>query len=164
VVRALLIRGMLAGLLLFGFGKVFGEPQVDRAIGFESALDAAKAKAEEAKGIHAVEEPELVSRKVQAGLGLLTGVVLYSTAFGGLFALVFAVADRRVVNLGPRAVSALLAASGFIAVYVVPNLKYPANPPAVGDPDTIGQRTPYISLCWCSRLPRWSLQRCCANV
>jgi predicted cobalt transporter CbtA len=145
MVRALLIRGMLvgliAGLLVFGFGKVFGEPQVDRAISFESALDEAKAKAEEAKGIHVVEEPELVSRRVQASLGLLTGVLVYSTAFGGLFALVFAVADRRVITLRPRAVSALLTASGFIAVYVVPNLKYPANPPAVGDPDTIRQRT-----------------------
>jgi len=145
MVRTLLIRGMLvgllAGLLVFGFGKVFGEPQVDRAIGFESALDEAKVKAEAAKGIHIVGEPELVSRRVQASLGLLTGVVVYSTAFGGLFALIFAVADRRVVALRPRAVSALLAASGFIAVYVVPNLKYPANPPAVGDPDTIRQRT-----------------------
>jgi predicted cobalt transporter CbtA len=145
VVRTLLIRGMLvgliAGLLVFGFGKIFGEPQVDRAISFETALDEAKAKAGEAKGIHAVEEPELVSRRVQAGIGLFTGVMVYSTAFGGLFALVFAVADRRVVDLGPRAVSALLATSGFIAVYVVPNLKYPANPPAIGDPDTIRQRT-----------------------
>lgn len=145
VVRALLIRGMLvgvlAGLLVFGFGRVFGEPQVDRAIGFETALIEAKAKAEAAKGIPVAEEPELVSRKVQAGLGLFTGVMVYATAFGGLFALVFAVADRRVVTLRPRAVSALLAASGFVAVYVVPNLKYPANPPAVGDPDTIRQRT-----------------------
>jgi predicted cobalt transporter CbtA len=145
MVRMLLVRGMLvglfAGLLVFGFGKVVGEPQVDRAISFESALDAAKAKAEAAKGIPVVEEPELVSRGVQAGLGLFTGVVVYSTAFGGLFALVFAVADRRVADLGPRAVSALLAAAGFIAVYVVPNLKYPANPPSVGEPDTIGPRT-----------------------
>ena len=145
MVRTLLIRGMLvgllAGLLVFGFGKVFGEPQVDRAISFESALDEAKAKAEEAHGIHAVEEPELVSRNVQSGFGLFTGIVVYSTAFGGLFALVFALADGRAVSLGPRAVSALLAASGFIAVYVVPNLKYPANPPSVGQPDTIDQRT-----------------------
>ena len=145
MVRPLLIRGMLvgilAGLLVFGFGRFFGEPQVDRAISFEAALDEAKAKAEEAKGIHVEAEPELVSRKVQAGLGLFTGVMVYSTAFGGLFALVFAAADRRAVNLGPRATSALLAASGFIAVYVVPNLKYPANPPSVGQPDTIGQRT-----------------------
>src|ERR1700761_4794138 len=105
MVRTLLIRGMLvgllAGLLVFAFGKGFGEPQVDRAISFESAMDAAKAKAEEAKGIHVEEEPELVSRPVQAGWGLFTGVMVYSTAFGGLFALVFAVANQRVAGLGP---------------------------------------------------------------
>jgi hypothetical protein len=41
MVRTLLVRGMLvglvAGLLVFGFGKLFGEPQVDRAITFETA-------------------------------------------------------------------------------------------------------------------------------
>ena len=145
MVRALLIRGMLvgllAGLLVFGFGKVFGEPQVDRAIGFESALDEAKAKAEEAKGIPVVEEPELVSRRGSGGPRL-------DHRRCGLFHRV-----RRAICPGlrrcrspggrsrPRAVSALLAASGFIAVYVVPNLKYPANPPAVGEPETIRQRT-----------------------
>lgn len=145
MVRTLLIRGMLvgllAGLLVFAFGKFVGEPPVNRAISFESAMDEAKVKADEAHGIHAVEEPELVSRDTQSGIGLFTGVMVYATAFGGLFALVFAVADRRIGTLGPRAVSALLAAFGFIAVYVVPNLKYPANPPSVGQPETIGQRT-----------------------
>lgn len=145
MVRTLLIRGMLAGLLAgllaFGFGKIFGEPQVNRAIAFEHALDEAKAKEDAGKGIHAIEEPELVSREVQAGLGLFTGVVVYSTAFGGLFALVYTVADRRVITLRPRAVSGLLAATGLIAVYIVPNLKYAASPPAVGQPETIGTRT-----------------------
>jgi predicted cobalt transporter CbtA len=146
MVRTLLIRGMLvgllAGLLVFGFGRVFGEPQVDQAISFEAAMDAAQAKADIAKGLPApVEEPELVSRKVQAGLGLLTGTVVYSTAFGGLFALVFAFAYGRVGSLSPRALAALLAAAGLIALYLVPNLKYPANPPAVGAHDTIGLRT-----------------------
>jgi hypothetical protein len=61
------------------------------------------------------------SGRRDSGFGLFTGVMVYSTAFRGLFALVFAVADRRVADLGPRAVSALLAASRFIAVYVVPN-------------------------------------------
>ena len=37
--------------------------------------------------------------------------------------------------------AALLAGTGFIAIYLVPNLKYPANPPSVGDPETIGTRT-----------------------
>ena len=41
----------------------------------------------------------------------------------------------------PRATAALLAGAAFIALVVVPELKYPANPPSVGNPDTIGQRT-----------------------
>jgi len=136
-----MLVGVLAGLLVFAFGKFFGEPQVDRAIRFETALDEANAKAEEAKGIHVEKEPELVSRPLQAGLGLFTGVMVYSTAFGGLFALVFAAVHRRAVDLNPRATSALLAAVGFVSVYVIPNLKYPANPPSVGAPETISYRT-----------------------
>ena len=145
MVRILLVRGMIvglvAGLLVFGFAKVFAEPQVDRAIAFETAMNDARAKADLARGIHDIPEPELVSRPMQASYGLLTGVMVYGTAFGGLFALVFAFANGRAVALGPRAVSGLLALTGFIAFSLVPNLKYPANPPSVGQPGTIGMRT-----------------------
>jgi hypothetical protein len=148
MVRTLLVRGMLvgivAGLLSFGFLKVYGEPQVDRAIAFETQQDAAKTAADKGRGMHMSdeEEPELVSRLVQAGLGLFTAVLVYSVAFGGLFGLAFAFAFGRIPGaLTPQAVSALLAAAGFVAIYLVPNLKYPANPPSVGDPETIGTRT-----------------------
>jgi predicted cobalt transporter CbtA len=147
MVRTLLVRGMLvgivAGLLSFGFLKVYGEPQVDRAIAFETQMDEAKAAAEKAKGMAmSDEEPELVSRPVQAGIGLFTAVVVYSAAFGGLFGLAFAFAYGRVPGrLSPQSLSALLAAAGFVAIYLVPNLKYPANPPSVGDPETINMRT-----------------------
>jgi predicted cobalt transporter CbtA len=151
MVRTLLVRGMLvgivAGLLSFGFLKIYGEPQVDRAIAFETQMDEAKAAAEKAKGMAkgmamSDEEPELVSRPVQAGIGLFTAVVVYSAAFGGLFGLAFAFAYGRVPSrLSPQSLSALLAAAGFVAIYLVPNLKYPANPPSVGDPETINMRT-----------------------
>ena len=145
MVRTLLIRGMLvglvAGLLVFCFGKLFGEPQVDRAIAFETMMDEARAKVAMAKGMVIEPEPELVSREVQGSFGLLTGVVVYCTAFGGLFALVFAFAYGRIGNMSPRAVAAWLAAGGIIAVYIAPNLKYPANPPPVGEPGTIDVRT-----------------------
>jgi predicted cobalt transporter CbtA len=137
-----MLVGVFAGLLVFGFSKVFGEPQVDRAIAFETAMDEAKAKQRAAANLPAQEpEPELVSREAQASYGLFTGVMVYSAAFGGLFALVFAFANGRAGNFSPRAVSALLAAGGFVAIYVVPNLKYPSNPPSVGAPETIGYRT-----------------------
>ncbi len=136
MVGTLLMRGMLvgivAGLLAFVFAKTFGEPQVNHAIDFESRMEAARGDAP---------EPELVSREVQSGIGLLTGVIVYSAGMGGLFALVFAYAYGRVGNIGPRALSALLAAAALLAIAIVPDLKYPPNPPSVGDPETIGIRT-----------------------
>ena len=86
-------------------------------------------------------EPEMVSREIQSTIGLLTGIIVYGTALGGLFALVFAYASGRAGRIGPRGLAALLALAGFIAIVLVPSLKYPANPPAIGDPETIGQRT-----------------------
>jgi hypothetical protein len=136
MVGALLLRGMLvgivAGALSFGFLKIAGEPSIDRAIAFEEQLDIAK-------GVQP--EPAMVTRKMQAGIGLFTGVMVYSAAFGGLFALAFAAAYGRIGALSPRATAALLAALGFIAVYIVPTVKYPANPPSVGAAETIGMRT-----------------------
>lgn len=133
----LLLRGMLAGLfaavLAFSFAKIVGEPQVDRAIAFEEHQHHAHSGD--------AEEPEIVSREVQAGLGLATGVAVYGAALGGLFALAFAFINGRLLQLSPRGTAIVIAAVGFLVFYVVPNLKYPANPPAVGAPDTIGYRT-----------------------
>ena len=149
---SLLWRGMIVGfvaaLLSFGILKVVGEPAVDRAIAFESAMDEAKAKAEHDAAVAKGETPpppeedyEIVSRPTQAGIGLFTGVTTYSVAFGGLFSLAFAICYGRMGNWSPRVTSALIALSGFLAVYAVPILKYPANPPSIGNPDTIGLRT-----------------------
>jgi predicted cobalt transporter CbtA len=127
-----MLVGVVAGLLVFAFARWIGEPQVERAIAFETAADQAKGEAP---------EPEMVSRRVQKSAGLLTGTVVYGAAVGGLFGLVFAFAYGRIGEIGPRALAAVLGVLGYVAVVVVPNLKYPANPPAVGSPETIGART-----------------------
>jgi predicted cobalt transporter CbtA len=136
MVGVLLLRGMLVGVVAavvaFGFAKVFGEPQVDRAIAFEEQMDRAKG---ESSG------PEIVSRPTQAGLGLFTGVIVYSAALGGLFSLAFAFVYGRFGRLSVRSTAALLALAGFVSIVLVPDLKYPANPPSIGNPDTIGSRT-----------------------
>jgi hypothetical protein len=132
VARALLLRGMLAGvfagLLAVGFARLFGEPQLELAIGFEALTS------------HAA-EPELVSRAMQRTVGLLIAGVAGGAALGGIVALVFAAAYRRVGPHGPRALAALLSGAGFIVVVLVPQLKYPANPPSIGEAATIGVRT-----------------------
>ncbi|MEV4317282.1 CbtA family protein [Actinocrispum sp. NPDC049592] len=140
----LLVRGMLVGLvaaaLALAFGSIFGEPQIDTAISFESS-HGAEGHSHGGAGAPAEEEPELVSRGVQSTIGLATAVGVYGVAFGGLFALGFAFAYGRLGRLSARATSAVLAFGAFVVVFVVPYLKYPANPPAVGQPDTIGMRT-----------------------
>jgi hypothetical protein len=136
MIRSLLVRGMTvgicAGLLVFFSARWLGEPQVDRAISFEASADQARGEAP---------EPEMVSRKIQKTAGLLTGVAVYGAAIGGIFSLVFAYAHGRTGPRSPQALSAFLAAIGFIVIVLVPGLKYPANPPAVGNPDTIVLRT-----------------------
>jgi predicted cobalt transporter CbtA len=136
VVRTLLVRGMLAGLfaglVAFVYARYFAEPLIDQAIAFEDH------RHEFAGGPPG---PELVSRAIQSTFGLLTGVVVYSTAIGGIFALVFALAQGRVGRLRPRGTAALLAAAAFVVLFLVPQIKYPANPPSIGDPETIGTRT-----------------------
>ncbi|AYG64751.1 MULTISPECIES: CbtA family protein [unclassified Rhizobium] len=136
MVGRLLLRGMIvgafAGILVFAFAHTFGEPLVDWAIGFEE-------KAAQAAG--EAPEPEIVSRATQSGIGLFTGIMIFSTAIGGLFALVFSFVYGRVSPLGARGTAALLAIAAFVTISLVPYIKYPANPPAVGNPDTIGART-----------------------
>ncbi|MFE3520875.1 CbtA family protein [Streptomyces sp. NPDC059161] len=131
-VRALLVRGMLAGLaagaLALVVAYLLGEPRVDSAIAFEDT--------------HSHEHGmEVVSRSLQSTAGLATGVLVFGVAVGGIAALAFCFALGRIGGFGPRATAALISFGTLLTVYVVPFLKYPANPPSVGEPDTIGQRT-----------------------
>ncbi len=136
------IIGILAGLLAFGWAKIFGEPAVNTAINFETAQDEAKEAAAAAAGNPAPpDDPEIFSRKVQSGIGLLTGMVGIGAGLGCLFGVLFAFAYGRIGNLAPGPTSVLVAFFGLMSVYLVPMLKYPANPPSVGEPDTIKYRT-----------------------
>ncbi|WP_073250067.1 CbtA family protein [Cryptosporangium aurantiacum] len=132
----LLTRGMVSGLIaaVFAFlvAYLVGEGPVGSAIDLESAASAAA-------GIPA--EPDQVSRTVQSTLGLAVAVAIYGAAIGGLFAIAYAFALGRLGRLSERATALVVAAGGFLTVFLLPFLKYPANPPAVGSAETIGRRT-----------------------
>jgi predicted cobalt transporter CbtA len=136
MVGKLLFRGMLVGLLagivVFIFAHSIGEPLIDSAIAFEDKM---------AKAAGEAPEPEIVSRATQAGLGLFTAVIVYGSAAGGIFALVFAAVYGRIGPYSARMTSAILGLAAFLVISIVPDFKYPANPPSVGNPDTIGART-----------------------
>jgi hypothetical protein len=87
------------------------------------------------------EGAEVFSRGVQANLGMGVGMLLFGAAMGCLFAVAYAICLGRVGNLRPRSLSLLVAGAGFLGIYLVPFLKYPADPPAIGHADTIQQRS-----------------------
>lgn len=144
--RTFLVRGLLAGLvagiLAFGVAYLVGEPPVAAAIALEEqgAADHTMSDMADAGSAHGDEE-EVVSRQNQSTWGLLTATVLFGTALGGIVGVAGAFAAGRLGPISARASTAVVAAIGFVAVYLVPYLKYPPNPPAVGNPDTIGQRS-----------------------
>jgi predicted cobalt transporter CbtA len=133
------LAGAVAAALAFVFARLFAEPVIGRAIAFEEG----RTEVAHAQGVHE-HGAELFTRGVQGNAGLGFGVLIFGIAMGALFAVLFCRlygAYARVRNAGPRALSIRLAAGAFIVVYLVPFVKYPPNPPAVGQSDTIGART-----------------------
>lgn len=123
--------GGIGGLLSAAVGFVLGEPSVEAAIALEEA-------AAHTEGAH--EHAEVFSRAAQQG-GLAITAVLTGLAIGILFGLVYALWHRTDPDADPWRRATRLALMGFTGVALIPFLKYPANPPAVGDPATVDART-----------------------
>lgn len=127
------VAGAIGGALSSGVALAVGKPAVDRAIALE-----------EATASHdGTEHAEVFSRAVQQG-GLVVTAVLTGLALGVIFGVVHALwlrsnLDHRATDPWRRAIR--LALMGFVGVAVIPFLRYPANPPAVGDPATVDART-----------------------
>lgn len=134
MVQRLLLAGMLSGLIValfaFSFARVYAEPTIERAISLE-----------EGRGHdHAAVEEGTVSRSTQRSAGLLTGLAAYCAALGGFLAIGLAFLHGRL-SVRPRSAVWTLALAGYVSLVLVPQLKYPASPPGVGNAETIGSRT-----------------------
>lgn len=130
-----LIAGFIAGIAAFGVAHTWGEGPIEAAIAIEEAAPAEP-------GMDMSEDAgTVVPRPIQSTWGLATGTLAIGTVLGGLTALASAFAVGRIGRMGPGQSTALVAAVGFVSVSLVPALKYGATPPAVGNPDTIGERT-----------------------
>jgi predicted cobalt transporter CbtA len=142
-IAALLRRGLAAGAAAGVASAVVAwfvvEPALRRALVVEEAAAAAAHHRHHAASMHHHAEP-LVSRSMQELGGLVTTGVA-GVLFGVVFAVVFARARHRLparTDFGRAVVLALL---GFGVFALLPGLKYPASPPGVGDPATVGDRT-----------------------
>jgi hypothetical protein len=145
MVRALVLRGAgvgaLAGLLAFVFARIFAEPVIQAAIDYEAGRGEAEAALAAAAGQPAAaEEPELFSRAIQGNIGIGVGIVAFGIAIGLFFAVAYCMAYGRTGNVRVRQLSLLVGLFGFLGTFLIPFIKYPANPPAIGNPDTIRDR------------------------
>ena len=133
VITAALV-GLLAGIAAATFATIAGEPAVDDAIAIEEANAAANPEPHDA---HAGDEAS-VDRSDQRGIGLFSAYALTGAAFGGLLALAtHGFRRRRPEAVGRVYLAGAILAGGFT---LAPWLKYPPNPPAVGNPDTLAER------------------------
>lgn len=153
---ALVMRGMLAGVLAaalaFVFATAFGEPAIEEAIALEGTVAAHGQERSQDAPAHA-EETGPVSRGVQRTAGLAVGLGVLGAALGGVFAILFALARGRLGLASDRITALLIAGLAFTSAYLVPFLKYPANPPAIGHAETIEARTvAYVGMFLCSVL------------
>lgn len=131
ILRHGLIAGAAAGLCAALVLWLLVEPVIRRALVIE-----------EARGGHnpGHDAEPLVSRTLQVFGGLATAA-LVGMLLGVVFTVVYARAGHRLPGATNLGRSASLALVGFVVVTLLPALKIPANPPAVGDPATVTERT-----------------------
>jgi Probable cobalt transporter subunit (CbtA) len=133
--------GCVGGIASFAVARTQVTPLIAAAIDYEDGRSAAEAALSgEREHGH-----EVFSRALQANVGAGVATVVFGIVLGALFAVAFSVLwarlRRRHPAVSPRTLATALAGAGFVVLYLVPFLGYPANPPGVGDAATIGGRT-----------------------
>src|SRR2546423_14735231 len=127
-----LFSGAIAGAILGLINQIVVEPFIDKAIGIETQRHIAK-------GENIDLEQQSQYRKFQKE-GEIVASTIMGTSLGALFGIVFAYSNNTLPGPNNKARALILAAIMFFVLFLVPTLKYPANPPAVGNPDTIYYR------------------------
>ena len=136
IIRRALAAGAVVGVLVAAYLYTVVEPTISVAIDLEEA----GASAEAADGPAPVSDDPPFTRGEQVGGGMaaafLTAMVV-AVAFGTVYASL----RHRVPARSDLPRALWLAAVGFGTIALIPALKYPASPPGVGDPETVGERT-----------------------
>jgi len=127
-----LLSGAIAGTLLGLINQVLVEPYIDKAIGIETQREINVGK---------IIDPsqQLQYRMWQKG-GEVVASTIYGISLSALFGIVFVYSRNSLPGSNNKKKAMVLTGIMFVALFLIPTLKYPANPPAVGSPDTIYYR------------------------
>ena len=129
-----LLSGAIAGTILGIINQALVEPYIDRAISIET-----QNTIKEGKVVNPVDLQNY--RLWQKGGEIVAGTIL-GISFGALFGIVFIYGRNLLLPHSNSNIRKALVLAGIMwfVLFLIPALKYPANPPAVGDTQTIYYR------------------------
>jgi len=130
-----LAAGAVGGLAAALFLRFVTETQIGYALQFE-----------EATGIGLPPgDPAEFSRSTQHWGGMAAALI-YGTLLGIVLSIVVAALHHRIPARNEFQRAWKVSAAAFVALVLIPGLKYPPNPTTVGDPDTIAERSTQFML------------------
>jgi predicted cobalt transporter CbtA len=127
-----LVAGAIAGTMLAIINQGIVQPFIEQAIALENQRAAA-----EGEMINPIEFDDY---RIWQRIGQIAAGTTLGTSIGALFGLVFAYSRNSIPASSNLKKALILAGVMWLVLFMVPALKYPANPPAVGNPDTIYYR------------------------
>ena len=134
-----LIAGAISGTLLAIMNLGIVEPYIDEAINIENQNAIAQGEV--------INPQEFNDYRLWQKSGEIAAGTTLGISLGALFGIVFALTRNSIPGSNDKKKALILAGVMLLVIYIVPALKYPANPPAVGDPETIYHRESlYITL------------------
>lgn len=127
-----LLAGAIAGTILGAINQVAVEPYIDYAVELEMQNTNQSSQI--------INPAEFTSYRLwQRGGEIVAGTIL-GLSIGSLFGIVFAYTHSSVPGSNNKKKALIVAGIMWFVLFLIPALKYPANPPAVGDPETIYYR------------------------
>ena len=128
-----LISGAFAGLIHGVVNFAIVEPYLDQAIGIENQNLFASGQEDDTPEFWVEYEGYRIWQKSGQ---ILAGVIL-GTSIGALFGIIFALSRNSLPGNNNIKKALVLAGIMWFTMYLIPFLKYPANPPTVGDGETV---------------------------
>ena len=127
-----LSSGVIAGIILALLNLGIVEPTIDKAIALEVQKQVSSGEN--------VNMSELIDYRYWQKAGAFAGGAIYGAGLASLFGVIFVFARNKLPGKNNKQKAIVLAGIMWFVLFLMVALKYPANPPAVGDPETIYYR------------------------
>lgn len=133
-----LLSGVIGGAFLGIINQVIVEPFIDRAVNIETQRDIAAG--------HTIDPAEILRYRTWQKSEEVVAAIILGTSLGALFGIVFAYSRRSLPGRSYVKKAVFLAGIMWFVLFFITSLKFPPNPPAVGEPETLYYRqTLYIA-------------------